>query len=149
MYKNQLFNNRLILFSLLLGDCLTTTSYSWDGCQFISEDDTIKFKITVVDEYKNERSKVENKKLTLPEILLHLMVDCTSNDVITDWKLTSYPYNIDEYCLKYWCGSVNKETVGYRFHVRGGGTEQADQAATRAINHKNKRFCFKLKVVHA
>ena len=109
---------------MLLGDCLTTTSYSWDGCQYISEYDTITFRITVVDEYKNERSKVEKEKLTLPEILLNLMVDCTGNDVKANWELTSYPYNIDEYCLKYWCGTVNKETVGYRFHIRGEGTGQ-------------------------
>lgn len=121
--RTRLINEKFILFSLLLtiGYCFTTTSISWDGCKYISDFDDIKFKITVVDEYKNERSKVENIKLTVPKLQLNLMVNCTGNDVTANWELTSYPYNIDEYCLKYCCGEVNKEMVGYRFGVRGGG----------------------------
>ena len=64
---------------------------------------------------------MQNKKLTTPELLLNLMVNCAGNDVIANWELTSYPYNIDKYCLKYWCDTVHKEMVGYRFHVKGGG----------------------------
>lgn len=102
----------------MLGDCLTTTSYSWDGCKFISEDYTIRFEVTVVDEYGNEKSKVEKRRLNLPnEILLNLMVDCGSNYVRANWELTSYPYNVDEYCLEYECGAVKKEMVCYPYFV--------------------------------
>ena len=102
----------------MLGECLTTTFYSWDGCQFISRDDPIKFKIAVVDEYKNRRSSWGKENLTPPdEILLNLMLNCTRKDVTAYWSLTSYPYNVNEYCLKYWCGLVEKEMVGYKHFV--------------------------------
>lgn len=97
----------------MLGDCLTTTFYSWNGCKFISEEYDIKFTVVVVDEQNKERSDSTSRRLRLPdEIHLHLMVDCTSDDVIANWKLTSYPYNVDEYCLQYQCDSVKEEMVG-------------------------------------
>lgn len=107
-----------MLFSSILGNCLTTTFYSWDGCKFISAENDIEFKITVVDEYKNERSKVVTKRLTLPKTIVNLTVDCTSSNVKANWRLTSYPSSSDhEYCLRYSCNSVEKETVSYRFCV--------------------------------
>ena len=105
-------------FSSVLGDCLTSTFYSWDGCKFIPNEDIIEFEVTVVDEYANEKSKVQKGELIPPnEILLNLTVDCTSNDVRANWELTSYPYNVDEYCLEYECGSVKKEMVCYTHFV--------------------------------
>lgn len=79
----------------------------------------MKFKVAVVDEYQNERSKVHTKTLFPDTFLLNLMVDCTGNDVRANWRLTSYPYNVDEYCLKYKCDSENKEieTVGCKCFV--------------------------------
>lgn len=103
----------------MLGNCLTSTFYSWDGCRFISNEDVI-FQVTVVDEYTNEKiSKVQKKKLDpLNEILLNLTVDCTSNDVRANWDLTSYPYNGNEYCLEYKCsGLMKKEMVCYTYFV--------------------------------
>ena len=111
VYKNDLFLN--LNFSLILGDCLTNTSYPWNGCEYISEENAIKFSVTVVDEHKNIRSDVVTKRLTLPKTELELTVDCTINDIKANWKLMSYPHNINEYCLKYQCGSgEEKKMVG-------------------------------------
>ena len=67
-----------------------------------------------MDEHKNERSKESRKKLDKPEIMLNLMVDCTDNNSVqVNWSLSTYPYNINEYCLNYSCGSMSKEMVSY------------------------------------
>ena len=71
-----------------------------------------------MDEHKNERSKkAESKKLEKPEIMLNLMVDCTDNEVQVNRSLTTYPYNVDKYCLNYSYGSMSKEIVSYIFYA--------------------------------
>ena len=64
----------------------------------------------------NERSNMVERRFLPPKTVLTLMVDCTGHDVKASWKLMSY-LNIDEYCFKYWCGSIEKEMVSIYMHV--------------------------------